>query len=157
MYYVGHRHPVYGGMTDDVPLYVGKAVNQLAQLRDRIKDHCKSIRQTCDLDLADFRLRILQINEDWVAGCETRLIRHYAPLWNTVITGFGNHAPGRGRKDQKKSLWDTLHPGRLWAARLPIPEGIEDVEQRAIEWCRERSFVPAEWGVNVEEQFMWNE
>lgn len=39
------------------------------------------------------------------------------PLWNTVVDGFGNHDPGKGRYEQAKSDWDVIHPGRAWAEK----------------------------------------
>ena len=38
---------------------------------------------------------------------------------NFLIEGFGIHTPGKGRKNQVKSRWDTLHPGRHLAKGLP--------------------------------------
>jgi len=32
--------------------------------------------------------------------------------------GFGNHDPGSGRYNQKRSVWDQVHPGRSWATRM---------------------------------------
>ena len=61
---------------------------------------------------------LTDIESDLVIPVEAEMIRRYAPLWNTVIDGFGNHDPGSGRYDQAKSEWDVLHPGRPWAARL---------------------------------------
>ncbi|GAA3304930.1 hypothetical protein GCM10020295_57340 [Streptomyces cinereospinus] len=44
------------------------------------------------------------------------MIRHYRPVWNTVVDGFGNHNPGVGRFDkQARPAWDDLHPGRWWS------------------------------------------
>lgn len=37
-----------------------------------------------------------------------------------VLDGFGIHDPGKGRHRGKRSLWDTLHPGRKFA--LPLTE-----------------------------------
>lgn len=34
-----------------------------------------------------------------------------------LIDGFGNHDPGKGRYNQMRSRWDTLHPGRSWAVK----------------------------------------
>ncbi len=44
--------------------------------------------------------------------------RSVLPIWNTLIDGFGNHDPGQGRRNQAKSRWDVLHPGRAWADNL---------------------------------------
>jgi len=40
-------------------------------------------------------------------------------LWNVLLAGFGIHAPGKGRKKQVCSNWDTVHSGRKFAAKLP--------------------------------------
>jgi hypothetical protein len=45
------------------------------------------------------------------------LIEHHQPVWNKIIDGFGNHDPGKGRYNQQRSAWDTLHPGRSWASK----------------------------------------
>ena len=52
---------------------------------------------------------------DLIGTVEAALIRQYQPLWNTLIDGFGNHDPGKGRYQQAKSDWDVCHPGRAWA------------------------------------------
>ena len=54
------------------------------------------------------------------------LIRHFQPVWNQVIDGFGNHDPGKGRNQQRRSVWDTLHPGREWAGKLPNFDPIDE-------------------------------
>ncbi len=40
------------------------------------------------------------------------LIRHFQPVWCSIISGFGIHAPGKGRGGQMRSMWDEIHPGR---------------------------------------------
>lgn len=52
-----------------------------------------------------------------IGTVEASLIRQYKPIWNTMIDGFGNHTPGKGRFNQAKSDWEVLHPGRDWAAK----------------------------------------
>lgn len=47
------------------------------------------------------------------------LIIRFEPLWNVFVEGFGINVPGAGREKQKKSMWDTLHPGRPEAKKLP--------------------------------------
>lgn len=49
---------------------------------------------------------------------EAGLTRRYRPLWNSIVDGFGNHDPGKGRYNQAISEWDALHTGRSWVARL---------------------------------------
>lgn len=114
------------------PIYVGKAVppgwrsgrvreTDAPALYRRLREHARSIQYATNLEVASFRCRFMilaDIESDLVVPVEAELIRRYAPLWNTVIDGFGNHDPGRGRYNQAKSEWDVLHPGRPWAERL---------------------------------------
>jgi hypothetical protein len=117
------------------PIYVGKAVpagwrqsghssgtNQKAtELFSRLRDHFKSISSTKNLDANDFACRFVimeSVEADMIAAIEAALIKINRPLWNTIIDGFGNHAPGSGRAAGKKSKWDILHPGRSWLASI---------------------------------------
>lgn len=137
LYYTGD-HPLYAKLavinqTAAVqPMYVGKAVAPgwrtgrsisagKAELWRRLNEHARSLQQASDLQPGDFRCRfiILGGNEgDLVVPIEAALIRKYQPLWNTIVDGFGNHDPGRGRYNQAVSEWDVLHPGRPWAGKL---------------------------------------
>ena len=66
---------------------------------------------------------------------ETAAISMHQPLWNTLIDGFGNHDPGKGRYEQMRSKWDTLHPGRPWAERLnPCAFTAEQIAAEALAW-----------------------
>jgi hypothetical protein len=62
--------------------------------------------------------RYLTVDAIWIPLGESLLINMFSPIWNVKIDGFGNHDPGSGRKGQKKSQWDILHPGRAWADKL---------------------------------------
>jgi hypothetical protein len=62
----------------------------------------------------------------FVPMAEQLMIQTYRPIWNGLIDGFGNNAPGGGREEQVRSRWDTLHPGRYWAYRLPEPSYTAD-------------------------------
>ncbi|NMM94790.1 Eco29kI family restriction endonuclease [Bifidobacterium oedipodis] len=117
------------------PIYIGKAAPSTRKGKDiapddfsgkelytRLKDHCKSIRQATNLDIADFSVKMLILSYIWVPMAETAMITMYQPLWNTLIDGFGNHDPGSGRANGRRSRWDTLHPGRPWASKYPARE-----------------------------------
>ena len=70
-----------------------------------------------------------------IGTVEAALIRHYKPIWNTKIDGFGNHDPGSGRYNQAKSEWDIIHPGRPWAEKcLGQSSSIDKVEEKALEY-----------------------
>ena len=114
----------------DVPIYVGEAVPKGFRkggqvmgappgtaLYSRIRQHSNSIKATKNLNVADFRCRHLVVDDVWIPLGESMLIAQFRPIWNTVIDGFGNHTPGKGRFKQERSRWDVLHPGREWADR----------------------------------------
>lgn len=114
------------------PIYVGKAVPKggrrgLASLEhtsstalsSRLRQHASSVRAAENLDIAHFAARWLVVEDIWIALGESAMIRRYRPVWNAVLDGFGNHDPGKGRISGRRSAWDTLHPGRTWAANYP--------------------------------------
>jgi hypothetical protein len=108
-----------------VPIYVGKAVptggrkgdqvfdaSQGNSLFSRLRHHANSIKQTTNLDIDDFQCRYLVVDDVWIPLGESLLIRQFRPLWNVIVEGFGNNPTGGPRGSQKRSPWDTLHPGR---------------------------------------------
>lgn len=112
----------------EAPIYVGKAIPPGARrgglgldispgvvLYNRLREHSESITHTSNLHIEDFFCRYLVVDDIWIPLGESLLIELYAPIWNVVIDGFGNHDPGGGRRNQQKSAWDVLHPGRRWA------------------------------------------
>lgn len=123
------------------PIYVGKAIprggrkggwglglNPGNVLASRLRQHARSIEDATNLETADFACRYLVVDDVWIPLAESLLIERFAPVWNTVLDGFGNHNPGRGRKAGQRPAWDTVHPGRSWAAGL-----------------KENSRTPGEW------------
>ena len=89
-------------------------------LRCRLKRHAISIAQASNLNQNHFKFRALPTEPVWINLAEEAMIRHYEPLWNSGLDGFGLHDPGKGRQGGMLSLWDTLHPGRKWAKNWPI-------------------------------------
>lgn len=117
------------GTSADRPLYVGKASTKGARtgfidsspgnsLHKRLKEHAGSISCT-DMDIHDFKVKYLVLEDMWIHLAETTAITRSKPVWNTVAEGFGNHNPGGGRLKGMRPRWDTIHPGRPWAMRLP--------------------------------------
>lgn len=113
------------------PIYIGKAVPPGARkggfgldsdpdsvLFKRLKEHASSIEQVNNLELSDFHCRYLVVDDIWIPLAESLLIESFRPVWNMRVDGFGNHDPGAGRRNQRKSPWDILHPGRAWADKL---------------------------------------
>ena len=129
LYYAGD-FPAYGPIYGkNIPIYVGKAVppgsrkggrvdETIPALQRRIREHSKSISQATNLKAADFFCRYLSVVPVWITLAERFLIDYYKPVWNLCLDGFGDHDPGRGRRNSQMSWWDTLHPGRPWAERL---------------------------------------
>jgi hypothetical protein len=133
LYYRG-EFPLYSGIrvanqiSCCMPIYIGKAENPgkrtgkesvMGGLIGRLREHRSSIRQATNLDVADFDFTVLAMAVDLVAWGEAVLIRHFQPVWCSIISGFGIHAPGKGRGGQMRSMWDEIHPGRLFAENLP--------------------------------------
>lgn len=139
----------------DKPIYVGKAIPPGGRkgglgldagpgqaLFKRLKEHLESVRQATNLDSKDFYFRFLAVDDIWIPLSERLLTTNYQPIWNVKIDGFGNHDPGAGRYNGKRSSWDAVHPGRPWAgrcqmaaqtsdqilARLGLGTTIEDIE-----------------------------
>ncbi len=115
----------------DHPIYVGKAIpkggrkgglrpsgKESRALADRLRQHATSINEVDNLDLADFQVRYLVVDDIWIPLGENMLIETFKPVWNRAVDGFGNKDPGRRRKDQFRSPWDVLHPGRIFARKL---------------------------------------
>lgn len=113
------------------PIYVGKAIPKGARkgglykdasigkaLAERLRQHAVSIDECANLDLSDFWVRHLVVDDVWIPLGENVLIRNFKPLWNRAVDGFGNKDPGRRRAKQFKSPWDVFHPGRGFAQKL---------------------------------------
>jgi hypothetical protein len=155
IYYVG-AHPSYAPLAFrnrdgkfEWPVYAGKAVppgsrqggGSLAHANDggaamtetpvyaRLRQHAASLSQAGNLEVADFYCRYLIVDPLWIPLGESIIITSFAPIWNTLLDGFGNHNPGRGRQAGMVSRWDVMHPGRKWAHRFqPRPESRESLE-----------------------------
>jgi Eco29kI restriction endonuclease len=153
LYYVGtseYYKPLYeiNRLEFSQPVYVGKAVprgwrqskntnegKSANELFGRLREHSKSVEQAVNLDLSDFYCRFMILensSSNLISTVEAELIRHYKPIWNTHIDGFGNHDPGSGRYNQKKSGWDILHQGRGWAEKcVGNSSTIDDIKKLA--------------------------
>lgn len=162
IYYAGSSEPygLLGQANADIehglpgwPIYVGKAVPEggrrglnvatstNALSKRLLQDHRKSITQATNLDVTDFYFRWLVVAPIWIPLGESILIDRFKPVWNAVLDGFGNHAPGSGRASGVLSLWDTLHPGRCsiprgqtepvyWASLYPPnPKSPDDIAE----------------------------
>jgi hypothetical protein len=137
IYYHG-PFPAYASIATtqaSTPIYVGKAIPKGGRkggltndasatgraLADRLRQHAASISESTNLDLADFTVRHLVIEDIWIPLGENMLIETFKPVWNLALDGFGNKTPGKRRETQYKSPWDVVHPGRAFANRLAEP------------------------------------
>jgi hypothetical protein len=114
------------------PIYIGKAIPKGGRkgglskdasatgraLLTRLRQHATSIDECKNLILDDFYVRYLLVDDVWIPLGENVLIETFKPVWNWAIDGFGNKVPGKRRKNQFKSPWDVLHPGRKLAEGL---------------------------------------
>jgi len=137
IYYTG-AHSAYApvaeknaGRAFGQPIYIGKAIPKGGRkggltadaskgraLSDRLGQHASSVEQAIDLELCDFWVRHLVVDDIWIPLGENMLIETFKPVWNRAIDGFGNKDPGNRRKTQYKSPWDVLHPGRKVMEKL---------------------------------------
>ena len=109
-------------------------------LSRRLIEHADTIRAT-SLKIEDFSCRYLVVDDIWIPLGESLLIANFRPLWNTRIDGFGNHDPGSGRYEQKRSRWDELHPGRAWAVKCrERPETVNHIRQDVIQYLTSATF-----------------
>jgi hypothetical protein len=115
IYYTGTLEYASNESLADTPVYVGKAVPPGARrgavnigqttnrsLYQRLRQHAGSIEQATNLTLAATECRYLVVVPVWITLAEQFLLSHFRPLWNTVLDGFGNHDPGRGRSNSAR-------------------------------------------------------
>ncbi|MEU6269248.1 Eco29kI family restriction endonuclease [Saccharopolyspora shandongensis] len=129
LYYRGPFEPYEGLAGKEQPIYVGKAdpadrnatdaVQQGQALFKRLNEHARSIRAASStLDAKDFDCRFLIVQSGYQHAAETRLIDFFRPIWNNevgICFGIGKHGDSSKTRSNKRSPWDTLHPGRNWA------------------------------------------
>jgi hypothetical protein len=131
IYYRG-RHPLYNALSkSETPIYVGQAspnsanartpTEQGAKLSARLLEHSKNIqRASSTLDLHDFDYRTLVIQSGWETAAEDYLIHLFRPIWNSetnLVYGLGKHGDDAKTRANRRSPWDTIHPGRPWARK----------------------------------------
>jgi hypothetical protein len=91
------------------PVYIGKAAG-VRGLQGRLADHLETLQLHQHLDAAQVGCRfVVYARGEPVAHLEAALIRHYRPLWNTLV-GFGS---GRARKGLPPTgRWERWYPRR---------------------------------------------
>ncbi|WP_375292547.1 Eco29kI family restriction endonuclease [Sphingomonas melonis] len=129
IYYNG-PFPAYAPISGtETPIYVGQAapainnartpLEQGPRLSSRLSEHGKNIaKATTTLDLADFECRSLVVQSGGQTAAEDYLIHLFRPIWNSetnILYGLGKHGDDATTRANKRSPWDTMHPGRKWA------------------------------------------
>ena len=97
------------------PIYAGKAVPKGSRtggeldighpaLRNRLKEHARSVEQVGNLDIGEFSFRVLAIVPVWIVFAEQALIKRCRSVWNSCLDGFGKHDQGKRRGDDGTEL-----------------------------------------------------
>ena len=131
IYYRGDFEP-YGPLKNsETPICVGQAAPAVAnahtardqgpRLAARLNEHRKNIAKAeTTLRVEDFEARFLVVQSGWETAAEDFLIHLFRPVWNSetnILYGLGKHGDDATTRANKRSPWDTLHPGRVWAAK----------------------------------------
>ncbi|MBU1538215.1 MAG: Eco29kI family restriction endonuclease [Alphaproteobacteria bacterium] len=141
IYYRGEYAPYLPLSGSETPIYVGQAApsqanahtprDQGPRLAARLNEHRKNIAKAdTTLKLADFEARFLVVQSGWETAAEDYLINLFRPIWNSetnILYGLGKHGDDAETRANKRSPWDTLHPGRKWAAK-----SVEDARDPAL-------------------------
>ena len=146
LYYKGtmvEYQPISGGPR---PIYAGKAVPKGSRmgsgeldidhpaLRNRLREHARSVEQVDNLTINEFSYRVLGIVPVWIVFAEQALIKLYKPVWNSCLDGFGKHHQGGRRSETERSWWDTLHPGRSWTAKETQVKTVAQARKRVMDF-----------------------
>lgn len=114
----------------ETPIYVGQAapaisnartpMEQGEKLSKRLEEHRKNIcKADSTLSIGDFEFRVLVVQSGWETAAEDYLIHLFHPVWNNqtnLVYGLGKHGDAAKTRANRRSPWDTIHPGRRWAA-----------------------------------------
>jgi hypothetical protein len=115
----GTDHPIYVGKADPDNQAAKDAVSQGTKLSGRLNEHAKSIRKAMStLNIDDFECRFLIVQTGFQKSAEDYLINFFKPIWNSetkICFGLGKHGDSSETRGNKRSPWDTMHPGREWA------------------------------------------
>jgi len=145
IYYNGTFAPYKPISGSETPIYVGQAApsvpnartasEQGEKLSSRLIEHFKNIsKATTSLSINDFEYRALVVQSGWETAAEDYLIHLFHPIWNSetqLVFGLGKHGDSAVTRSNKRSPWDTIHPGRVWASdeKLQDAKNVERIEQ----------------------------
>lgn len=148
IYYTG-LNPLYGPISGtETPIYVGKAdpkgnpktaIDQGTKLADRLNEHRRNIEKVAGIAIEDFECRALAVQTGYQAAAESHLIRMFRPIWNNetgILYGLGKHGDDASTRANNKSPFDTVHPGRKWAASSPENQTVAEIKAKVREHFR---------------------
>lgn len=120
----GSETPIYVGQAAPVHANARTPMEQGDRLTRRLTEHQRNIaKATSTLRLEDFEYRALVVQSGWETAAEDYLIHLFGPIWNSetnILYGLGKHGDDAKTRANKRSPWDTLHPGRAWAAASEV-------------------------------------
>lgn len=136
IYYNGNFEPYRRISNSETPIYVGQAApliknartpsEQGEKLSSRLIEHFKNIsKATTTLSIGDFEYRALVVQSGWETAAEDYLIHLFHPIWNSetqLVYGLGKHGDAAITRSNKRSPWDTMHPGRVWAGDIKLQD-----------------------------------
>ncbi|MDD7968519.1 Eco29kI family restriction endonuclease [Actinomycetospora lemnae] len=132
------EQPIYAGKAEPTDPNAARATSQGPTLHRRLDEHARSIRAASStLSIQDFECRYLVTRSGYQKAAEAELISFFKPIWNKeyrVCHGVGKHGDASDTRKNKRSPWDTLHPGRLWAEKTeedqkPREEILRDIDR----------------------------
>ena len=103
LFYIGNKELYPGSFiigSQSVPVYVGMSAFDISK---RLRDHRAKIGRAKDLDVADFAVKVMFVDNRHYAPCiEGMFIEDFVPVWNRETLGisFGS---------QKNSQWEKYH------------------------------------------------
>ena len=103
LFYIGEKELYPGSFiigSQCVPVYVGMSASDISK---RLRDHRAKIGRAKDLDVADFAVKVMLVDNRHYAPCiEGMFIEDFDPVWNKETLGisFGS---------RKNSLWEKYH------------------------------------------------
>lgn len=124
----GTETPIYVGKADPEEPFADTPEKQGNALHRRLKEHARSIHGAANLNPADFHYRYAVVQSGMQAAVEAFMIQLFKPIWNKetrICFGIGKHGDSANTRRNKRSPWDTMHPGRAWATAT-----LEDQRQR---------------------------
>ncbi|MGE8114531.1 Eco29kI family restriction endonuclease [Pseudomonas sp. NPDC086566] len=153
----GSDHPIYVGKADPSNPSAKDAIAQGTKLSSRMNEHAKNIRKAkSTLDINDFKCRFLIVQSGFQKSAEDYLINFFKPIWNSetkICFGLGKHGDSTETRDNRRSPWDTMHPGRTWADKSERNQ--KSVEQITVEINQHLELHPPYTGIHqLFESFM---